>query len=99
MFTCLWSFRTCNVNSRKILKDVSHNLFQYNIFGLDKFVQKVSKFRREFLYPPEFFALLAGNVSSNRPHQGSATYGPRAGSGKIIRTAGPLQIVVTVWPA
>jgi len=34
--------------------------------------------------------------------QGSATYGPRAGSGppsKIIRLAAPLHNVVTVWPA
>jgi len=34
--------------------------------------------------------------------QGSATYGPRAGSGppsKIILSSDPLQIVVTAWPA
>jgi len=34
--------------------------------------------------------------------QGSATYGPKAGSGppsKIIRPAAPLQLVVTVWHA
>jgi len=35
-------------------------------------------------------------------YQGSATYGPRAGSGQtsnINRPAAPLQIAETVWPA